>query len=78
MSSDGYLTELKTLLEVEALLRPHAGFLNLKKKVNDALAEFEADSSPERVFAAEVFPANAGVIEEDTEHETPESDRSVQ
>ena len=70
------LSDLYLLLCIEEKLRVQAGFSNLKKKIRDAIIELDVDAGPApEPVPVSVFPSDAGVDEEGTEHITPESDR---
>ena len=69
------LTHLYHMLAVEAMLRPHSGFANLKKAAHDALVEMERELGgpvmEEIPAEPQLFPADSGVIQKETKITNP-------
>jgi hypothetical protein len=84
-------THLLEILTIEEKLRPHAGFPNLKKVIDNELKALELAYSPVKVVPAPllksdeapeepllpIFPADSGVLETDTQGDDQHSDRRV-
>ena len=72
--------QLYYLLYVEEKLRGHPGYPNLKRVVSEGLKTLECEAGYPVISeptAAPIFPADSGVIETDTTHVTPTSDRRI-
>ncbi len=76
---------LANLLAADEKIHKYAGFPKIKKYIADELKALEAailapkavPSVPQEEAEPPIFPEDSGVIETDTPHKTPASDRRV-
>lgn len=86
------ISHLLNVLTVEEKLRPHAGFPNLKKAIDNELKALELAYAPVKAIPAQgkpesdeaqaepllpIFPESSGVQETDTQGVVQHSDRRV-